>query len=359
MIKHSRLLGTVGAAALAAMGASPALASGTASGTTITNTVSVNYKVGGVDQTATGASNSFKVDRKVNLTVAEVGTTTTQVSPGQTAAVTAYTVTNNSNATLDFALTAAQQTGGAGAHSNTDNFDATNVKIYVDTNGNGSYDAGTDLEVSYLDELGADQSKTVFVVVDIPLNRNSGDVAAVTLTATGREGGTASSQGAALSQTNTSAANEVDPNFVDTVFADGAGATDGVRDGAHSAKDDYSILAAALTVLKTSRIISDPLNGTSNPKAIPGATIEYCISVANAAGSATANNVGISDPLPATVTYDSGFGILVDGTLTSGQCNADGSAGGGYDGGTTTVSGTLSAIAASDTKTLLFRAIIN
>ncbi len=359
MIKHSRLLGTVGAAALAAMGASPALASGTASGTTITNTVSVNYKVGGVDQTATGASNSFKVDRKVNLTVAEVGTTTTQVSPGQTAAVTAYIVTNNSNATLDFALTAAQQTGGAGAHSNTDNFDATNVKIYVDTNGNGSYDAGTDLEVSYLDELGADQSKTVFVVVDIPLSRNSGDVAAVTLTATGREGGTASSQGAALSQTNSSAANEVDPNFVDTVFADGAGATDGVRDGAHSAKDDYSILAAALTVLKTSRIISDPLNGTSNPKAIPGATIEYCISVANAAGSATANNVAISDPLPATVTYDSGFGILVDGTLTSGQCNADGSAGGGYNSGTTTVSGTLSAIAASGAKTLLFRATIN
>lgn len=96
------------------MGASPALASGTASGTTINNTVSVNYKVGGVDQTATGASDSFKVDRKVNLTVAEVGTTTTEVSPGQTAAVTTFTVTNNSNATLDFALAAAQQTGGAG-----------------------------------------------------------------------------------------------------------------------------------------------------------------------------------------------------------------------------------------------------
>ena len=359
MNKTSRLLGTVGAAALAALGASPALASGTASGTTITNTVSVNYKVGGVDQTATGASDSFKVDRKVNLTVAEVGTTTTEVSPGQTAAVTTFTVNNNSNATLDFALAAAQQTGGAGAHSNTDNFDATNVKIYVDTNGDGDYDVGTDLEVSYLDELGADQSKTVFVVVDIPLSLNSGDVAAVTLTATGREGGTGSSEGAALSQTNTGAANEVDPNFVDTVFADGTGATDGNRDGAHSAKDDFTVLAAALTVLKTSKVISDPLNGTSNPKAIPGATIEYCISVANAAGSATASNVAISDPLPTTVTYDSGFGILVDGTVTSGVCNADGSAGGSYNGGTTTVSGTLSAIPASDVKTLIFRATIN
>lgn len=358
MKRYSTLLGTVGAA-VAVLSATPALADGTASGTTITNTVTVNYQVGGVSQTATGASNSFRVDRKVNVTVAEVGTTTTQVSPGQTAAVTAFTVTNNSNATLDFALAAAQQSGGAGAHSNTDSFDVTNVKIYVDTNGNGSYDAGTDQEVSYLDELGADQSRTVFVVADVPLGLSTGAVAAVTLTATGREGGTAASQGAALTQTNTGAANEVDPNFVDTVFADAAGATDGSRDAAHSAKDDYSVLAAALTVLKSSRIISDPLNGTTNPKAIPGATVEYCISVANAPGSATASTVAISDPLPTTVTYDSGFGILLNGTVTSGQCNADGSAGGNYDSGTTTVSGSLSSVAAGETKTLLFRAVIN
>lgn len=359
MIKTSRLLGTASAAALAILVASPAWASGTASGTTITNTVTVNYQVGGVSQTATGASNSFKVDRKVNVTVAESGGTATQVSPGATAQVTKFTVTNNSNATLDFALTAEQQSGGAGAFSGTDSYDATNVKIYVDTNGNGSYDAGTDQEVTYLDELAADASKTVFVVSDIPLGLSTGAVATVSLKATGREGGTASSMGAALSETNTGSLNEVDPNFVDTVFADAAGTVDALGDGAHSAKDDYTVLAAALTVVKTSKIISDPVNGTSNPKAIPGATIEYCISVANAAGSATASSVAISDPLPATVTYDSGYGIYVDSTVTSGTCNSDGTPGGSYDGGTTTVSGTLSSIAATETKALRFRATIN
>ncbi len=354
---YSRLLGTVGAA-VAIFSATPALASGTASGTTITNTVTVNYQVGGVSQTATGASNSFKVDRKVNVTVAEVGTSTTQVSPGQTQAVTTFTVTNNSNAALDFSLAAAQQTGGAGAHSNTDSFDVTNVKIYVDTNGDGTFNAG-DTEVTYLDELGADLSRTVFVVADVPLGLTTGAVAAVTLTATGREAGASGSVGAALSQTNTGALNEVDPNFVDTVFADVAGSTDGVRDAAHSAKDDYTVLAAALTVLKTSKIISDPLNGTTNPKAIPGATVEYCISVENAAGSATASSVAISDPLPGTVTYDSGYGIFVDGTVTSGTCNTDGSAGGSYNSGTTTVSGSLSNVVAGATRTLRFRATIN
>lgn len=359
MKKTSRLLGTVGAAALAVLIANPALANGTAAGTTITNTVTVNYQVGGVAQTQASASNSFRVDRKVAVTVAEVGTSTTQVSPSQTSAVTAFTVTNNSNATLDFALATVQQVGGAGAHSNTDNFDATNTRTYVDTNGNGVYDAGTDQQVTYIDELAADQSRTVFVVVDIPADRVTGDVAAVVLTATARESGAAGTQGAALTQTNTGSLNEVDPNFVDTVFADSAGATDSARDAAHSARDDYTVLAAALTVLKHSKVVSDPLNGTTNPKAIPGATIEYCISVANAAGSATASSVAIVDPLPSTVTYDAGYGIFLDGTMTGGACNSDGSAGGGYDAGTTTVSGTLNNVAAATARTLRFRATIN
>ena len=69
--------------------------------------------------------------------MAEVGSATTTVSPGQLAAVTTFTVTNNSNATLDFALTVAQQAGSTAAHGGTDTFDTTNVKIYVDANGNG------------------------------------------------------------------------------------------------------------------------------------------------------------------------------------------------------------------------------
>lgn len=353
MKKPGRLLGSASAAAFAILASSPALASGTLAGSTITNTVTVNYQVGSVAQTATSASNSFKVDRKVNVTVAETGSATTQVSPGQTAAVTTFTVTNLSNAALDFALVAAQQSGGTAAHSGTDNFDVTNVKIYVDTNNNGSYDPGTDLEVSYLDEVAADASKTVFVVADIPLSLSTGSVAGVTLTATGREGGTAGSQGAALVETTGADS----ANTVDTVFADGAGSSDSARDAAYSAKDDYTVLAAALTIVKSSKVISDPLNGTTNPKAIPGATIEYCISVANAAGGAGASNVAISDPLPVTVTYDSGYGIFLNGTVTSGVCNADGAAGGSYSSGT--VSGTLSSVAAGATKTMRFRAVIN
>jgi uncharacterized repeat protein (TIGR01451 family) len=342
----------LGVAAIAALSASPAMAAGTTAGTTITNTTSIAYDVSGVTQTAVSASDALTVDRKIDLTVAETGSATTTVSPGQTSAVTTFTVTNVSNATLDLALASTQQSGGSGPHSDTDTFDATNLRTYVDSNANGTYDAGTDTQVTYLDEVAADASKTVFVLADIPLGKVTGDVAVVVLTATGREGGGSGSEGVALTQTT-----GANTSGMDTVFADGAGSTDSAGDAAYSARDDYTAFAAALTVTKTSTIISDPINGTTNPKFIPGATLQYCVIVANAAGSATATNVTISDTLPATLTYYSAYGIKVDGTVSSGTCATDGTSGGSFSSGT--VSGTLSSIAASQTRTLLFRATIN
>lgn len=350
MIRLSHRLGAAGACALVAL-AAPAAAEGAAAGTTITNTVTVNYQVGGVAQNAQSASDTFTVDRKVNVTVNKVGSASIAVSPGQTSAVLTYSVTNLSNATLDYALTALQQQGGAGAYSNTDNFDTTNLKIYVDAKGNGTFDAA-DTQVTYLDEMAADASRTVFVVTDVPLGRATNDVAAITLTATGREGGGAGTQGAALVQTT--GANTAG---MDTLFADGAGATDAARDAGFSAKNDYTVLAAALSVTKVSKIISDPVSGTTNPKMIPGATVEYCITVANAAGGAAANNVALSDILPTATTYLSSFGILLNGTTSNGACAADGTAGGAFANGT--ITGTLASVAAGAARTMLFRVTIN
>ena len=79
---------------------------------------------------------------------------------------------------------------------------------------------------------------------------------------------------------------------VEVVFADNVGtATDGVlsgRNGSHSATNTYTINTADLIVTKTSAVISDPFNLTSNPKRIPGATIEYTITVSNANGASDA-----------------------------------------------------------------------
>jgi hypothetical protein len=352
MTRTTKLLLAASATAISAIGTAPAFAAGTTAGSNIVNNVTVNYNVGTVAQTAINASNTFVVDRKITLTVAAVGTTTTSVSPGLTAAVTTFTVSNTSNATLDLGLSVAQQVGSAAPHGGTDNFDVTTPTIYIDTDGSGTYTPGTDLAVTYLDEIAADTSKTVFVVAGIPITRVTNDVAAVTLTAQARDGGLAGTMGAV--STETTGANTA---LMDTVLADTAGATDAARDGLYSAKDDYTVSAAALSVIKTSTIISDPFNLTTNPKMIPGASVGYCIQVTNAAGGAAATGVAISDPLPAQTTYDATYGIFINGSVTGGVCNADGTAGGSF--ATGTVSATLASVAAGSTKTIYFRTTIN
>lgn len=347
------MLASASVLAAAAFTASPAFAAGTTSGTTITNTVALDYQVGGVAQTQVTATDTFTVDRKVVLSVSEVGSATTQVSPGQASAVTTFLVTNSSNATIDVGLALTQPSGGTAAHGGTDNFDVTAVKLYVDANANGTFEVASDTLVTYLDQLGADASKTVFVVASVPLGRATGDVAGVKLTGTAAEATAAGSLGATI--TASSGANA--QNSVDTVLADSNVANGNTAyDGMDFASDDYTVLTATLSVTKTSRVVSDPVNGATNPKAIPGATVEYCIAVANASGSATATNLSVSDTLPAATTFVASS-IKVDGTMTGSTCNADGVAGGSYASGV--VSGSLSNVAAGSARTLVFRVTVN
>ncbi len=65
---------------------------------------------------------------------------------------------------------------------------------------------------------------------------------------------------------------------------------------------NYCMPATTLSVTKISNVVSDPVNGSTNPKAIPGATIQYCILISNA-GSATASSISATDTLPGNVTY--------------------------------------------------------
>lgn len=348
--------GAFGVAAAFSAAASPAFAAGTTAGTSITNTATVDYQVGGVAQTQKSGSDTFVVDRKINLTVAEVGTVTTNVVPGQTNAVTTFQLTNGSNEVLDFTLAASQiATGGAAVHGGNDAFDVSNVRIYRDsTSGTvGSWDAADTL-VTYVDELAADASATLFVVADIPggpTGPTNGQISGVTLRGTAREGGAAGSQGAAI--TETTGANTAGK---DTVFADVANPRvtgDAARDGSYADSDDYTVQTATLAVTKSSRVISDDLNGTTNPKLIPGAIVEYCITVDNS-GSVAATSVLINDVIPTQLTYETSPGIKLNGTVTSGTCNADGVTGGSFSG--STVSGTIATIAAGDKRTLVFRA---
>ncbi len=77
---------------------------------------------------------------------------------------------------------------------------------------------------------------------------------------------------------------------------------------------------AALVIDKTSRVISDPVNGTNNPKLIPGAIVEYAISVRNAGTVAVqADTLVISDVMPPNMAFAVGTPVtFTNGTPSSG-----------------------------------------
>lgn len=305
------------------------------------------------------------VDKKVNLAVAAVGTSGTQTALGATDAVTTFTVTNLTNSVQDFQLAAVQQIISLPGILGTDNFDVTNVRIFVDSNNNGVYDAGVDT-ATFIDELAPDASATVFVVANVP-NTAGENTANIELRAQTLAGGQTGTQGALVLATLTGDT----PGTVDTVFADAAGPVDAARDGGASAGSAYVIGTTTVTVNKSSTVVSDPLDGILLPKAIPGATIKYCIVVANA-GPGTANGMTVADVVPANMTYLPNT-IRVGGVAAGNTCLTDGTAedddavgadetdpnGGSYDSGSNTVRGTLPSLNALASTTVTFEATIN
>jgi len=308
------------------------LAVGTTTGTSISNTATLSYTVGGVDPTGgvgiASTSAAFVVDAKINLTVAGTGVAI-PVIPGSSAQVATFTVTNNANNALDFTLAANQPVGGTYL-TLTDTFDATACSSFVESGANAGYQAAQDT-ATYIDELPAapavGSTKTVYVVCNIPTGLSNTDNAIVGMTATAAGTfnaagyvATVGAQGAVITQT---AGADTAAN-VDIVFADSAGSEgDGARDKAHSARDVFQVQTAALTVTKTAVLLCDPLNGNgptsaANPKNIPGAITQWNITVSNAAGGAAATLTTISDALSATLAHDAN---LVTG-LSAAACDS-------------------------------------
>jgi uncharacterized repeat protein (TIGR01451 family) len=304
--------------------ATGAQAAGTAANTTVSNSATVSYSVGTVAQTPiTSNASTFVVDRKVNLNVTAGSGTT--VTPGSTAQAVIYTVTNTGNDTDNFTLAATNQAG--------DNFDVANIKIYRD-NGDNVF-TGADTLVAGPIAFTADQSIKFFIVSDIPGSAVNAQTGIVNLKAT----------------TGYTATAGADTAGVDTVFADTG------NDGTENANNTYTVASAALAVVKGVAVISDPVSGTTNPKAIPGAVMEYTITVTNSSTTTPAAAATLSDTIPANTTYVAGSMKLNSTTLTD-VSDADGGVTTGSP--VTSISVNAGTIAASGgVATIKFRVTVN
>lgn len=355
----------------ATIAATQAFAVGTPSGVTVGNLATVDYDVGGVVQIAiesspggnstpgpgSGAATTFLVDNMVDLTVAETDATATFVNPGQANAVTTFTVTNVGNTAQDYALSAANLVGTV-VHGNTDDIDVNNLRVFVDGNSNGTYEVATDT-ATFIGSLAADASITVFVVVDMPISAVDTNVGNVSLTAVTHDAGS----GATSVTTETAGP---DTAAVDVVLADAG------RDGTEADNDGYLVSAANLTISKVSSVLNDPFNGGTDPKAIPGAELEYTITVTNT-GSTVADSVRVTDVISGDLTLllaqfnggasdvriESGTGPSVTFcTADGGDLDGDGC---GLTGATLEVDTgiTVGTTGADNPAVILFRATVN
>jgi hypothetical protein len=320
MLKQSKKLAV---AMLLSVSATGAFAAGTLSGTDISSTASFSFTVNGTTSTLTD-TNSYKVDNKIDLVVSTVDTQAVTVGADTANVLLTYTVRNDGNTVQDFLLTSHETstTAFTAANEVTDTYGLTNVRVFVDANNNGVYDIATDTQ-TYIDELAPDAEATVFIIADVPDDAANDAIAVYDLQAQAAQGEGVGTEGTAITSDNANVAD--DAATVQIVFADGAGTTDVQYDGMFSSADAWKIVTANLTVSKNSIVISDPVNGTTNPKRIPGAEIRYCYIVTNATGSADATGAVITDTLNTATLEAAGSSVAM--FSGAGTCDCDSIAG--------------------------------
>lgn len=281
-------------AVFAALGfaAAPAFAAGTAANTNIQNTASATFTnpVTNAQQTVSSNTTSLLVDEILNVTVASNNPGPVSAASPGTGTVLSFTVTNTGNGVEPYALSVNPALGG-------DNYNPTNAAIYLDTNGNGTYDSGVDVQyvpgTSPNPSLNPDQALVVFVVADTPAGQANGNTALVSLSAaavtgTGPAGTTFNGAGTG-----------------------GVTAVTGTTTATQSANGTYVVSQVATTLTKSQTVL-DP-NGAAN--AIPGAVITYSL-VFGVTGSGVVNSAQITDAIPANTTYVPGSLTLDTAALT-------------------------------------------
>jgi uncharacterized repeat protein (TIGR01451 family) len=302
-------------AILAVMFPAGAWADGTAAGTVISNTATIEYVVGTTTLTVEDSTTTFLVDRVVDLTVSRTGEAYTTGTAGGTVVLT-FTVTNTGNDTFDFNLEGVDLDGVADPYDDdgTDTLNEVTVEgIYVDSEeagpvddyvtGNYTYEE-SDTEES-IDDLGQDERINVYMVCNVPDTAADGAIAVMLLRATALD-----SDGNEMAEDS----GGDDTTIVQTVFADGNSdyaSEDAARNAEAVAIDAFQVQAPSLTVTKTSEVQEDSINGEDNPMAIPSARVRYTIVIANG-GSSEASGLVVTDAIPDNTWFFVGS-ITVDG----------------------------------------------
>ena len=290
-------------------------AAGTAAGTQVDNSASLSYTVSGVAQTAVASNtDSFIVDKKIDFALANNDGDQVTVVPGQTDATTTWSFRNEGNMDQNFTFTATELTGGETIYGDADTQD-TNGPRTIEYNNGGTWTALSTLEIA------VDTNITIRIRTDIDAARVNGDVMNIELKSVAVDPG-GSPEVATLGADNKMG--------MDTVLAEGTGITSEgniEHTNTFTRWGGYIVVAPTLDLTKLSCVLNDPVNSTTNPKRIPGATILYVFDINNTSATA-ATDVNLSDTLDNALDISGAINVKTNDGQSSCSCT-DGTAGAG------------------------------
>jgi uncharacterized repeat protein (TIGR01451 family) len=271
-------------------------------GTDVSNTASLTYQINGTNIGETSNTVEFVVDRKVIFSVTDNQTATgpVVVNAGDDA-VTTYTIQNDSNAPISFELTAPPAgTTYSYAHPVTG---ATITVVNGDAASIIPLPAGDGLTATTTDQV------EITVTLTVPNDAESGDQIFTPLNITAVEPADNTEIGTGVLAGDTIVATEStevwDEDVIQTItIADFLNTDGSVK---VSSTQEFIVAASDIDLVKSVAILSDPVNGTTNPKAIPGAVVEYTLTIYNL-GAVAASGITLTDTVPSVFNVaDTGY----------------------------------------------------
>ena len=314
-------------------------AAGTPAGTVISNVATVNYSLGsGVQPPLTSVPATFQVDELIQPVLTWQDAAPVTVNTPGTNDVLTFLLTNTGNGQENYSLA---RTNGplplpAGNYTP---LNGTIGSIFLENGLQTGFQAtGPNADATYVPgandpSLAPDAGQIIYVISDTPIvaPNSQGEVLLATTSLTAGAAGAAPGTGfAGLGQ-------------------GGGFAVVGTSSAQVNAKGSYLTNGAGLAVNKTIAGVVDP---NSTAVLMPGAVITYQIAVV-LTGTGAADNLVISDPLPAEITY-SPNSITVNGVVKTDAADADNA-----QFAANTVSVSLGNVAAPASIVITFRATIN
>lgn len=312
---------TLALSAALAVFAGGAMAQQTAPNTVVTNTIDLSYNSGSGTATITqndAATVEFNVDRKVDVIVtAQTGGGISNAVPGEQV-ILPFLVQNEGNDTQGFVVNVDDggNIGVAGGLTYNTAVTTTEGEYYTMISSDGTVGSGAVYDVSAgpnAGDLDAGDEYYVLIVANVPIGAADGQLDDFVVTATATDAGTADPVTEDRTQPLTG---------VNTVFADAASTStrtsseiDLATNGKASDETQILITAPDISAAKTVVVLDENLpessfdcaaggTATGSPlAAIPGACVEYTISVTNSSGGTAAGSIEITDAIPANTTY--------------------------------------------------------